>query len=97
VLPERPTLADYDALGRRWATDVVAQRTHRTTGRIIGEAWAEERPFLGPVARRLVARAEGLETLPALVIAPAPAAPRLHVVGETVEVRPLAVYAELVR
>jgi len=97
VLPERPTLADYDALGRRWATDVVAQRTHRTTGRIIGEAWAEERPFLGPVARRLVARVEGPETLPALVIAPAPAAPRLHVLGETVEVRPLAVYAELVR
>ncbi len=97
VLPERPTLADYDALGRRWALYVVAKRTHRTTGRVIGEAWATERAFLVPVPRRLVARAEGLETLPALVTAPAPAAARLQVVGETVEVRPLAVYAELAR
>ncbi len=97
VLPERPTLADYDAAGRRWATDVVAKRKHRTTGRIVGEAWAEERPFLVPVARRLVARAEGLETLPAVLPAAPAAPPRLHVVGETVEVRPLAVYAELAR
>jgi transposase len=97
VLPERPTLADYDAAGRRWATEVVAKRRHRTTERVIAEAWAEERPFLVPVARRLVARAEGLETVPALIPLPALAAPRPHVVGETVEVRPLAVYAERAR
>ena len=96
-LPERPTLADYDAAGRRWATEVVAQRTHRTTGRVIGEAWADERPYLVPVARRLVARAEGLETVPALVIAPAPAGPQFHLIGDAVEVRPLAAYAELAR
>ncbi len=97
VLPERPTLADYDAAGRRWATDVVALRRHRTTQRIVGEAWAEERPLLLPVARRLVARAEGLETLPAVLPAAHAGPPRLQLVGESVEVRPLAVYAELAR
>ncbi|MDP9325885.1 MAG: hypothetical protein M3O87_05030 [Candidatus Dormibacteraeota bacterium] len=97
MLPERPTLADYDAAGRRWALEVVATRKHRTTGRIVDEAWAEERAYLVPVPRRLVARAEGLETLPALVPAPQAIPPRLHVVGESVEVRPLAVYADLAR
>jgi hypothetical protein len=97
VLPERPTLADYDAAARRWALEVVAKRRHRTTERIVGEAWATERVFLVPLARRLVARAEGLETLPAGVLAVAAARPRLALVGETVEVRPLAVYAELAR
>lgn len=97
VLPERPTLADYDAAGRRWATDVVAQRRHRTTKRIVAEAWAEERPFLLPVARRLVARAEGLETVPGVLPLPHAGPPRLQLVGESVEVRPLAVYAELAR
>jgi hypothetical protein len=96
VLPERPTLADYDAAARRWALGVVAERRHRTTERIVGEAWAEERSFLVPVARRLVARAEGLETVAAPLPAAAPPRP-LRVVGETVEVRPLAVYAERAR
>ena len=97
VLPGRPTLADYDAAGRRWALDVVARRTHRTTGRVVGEAWEEERAYLVPVPRRLVARAEGLDTLPALVMVQASTPPRLAVVGDTVEVRPLAIYADLAR
>jgi len=94
VLPERPTLAWYDAAARRWTTEVVATRRHRTTERIIGEAWAEERALLTPVSRRVLARVEGLETL-----APRPVLtrPRLTVLGETVEVRPLAAYAELAR
>jgi transposase len=94
VLPERPTLADYDAAARRWALEVVAVRRHRTTERVVEAAWHAERPLLVPVARRLVARAEGLETLPAPVVAALPARPDLAVVGETVEIRPLAVYAE---
>jgi hypothetical protein len=96
VLPERPTLADYDAAARRWALEVVAGRRHRTTERIVGEAWAEERPFLAPVARRVVARAEGLGSLP-LPVTPATSTRPRHAAGETVEVRPLAVYAELAR
>jgi transposase len=96
VLPDRPTLADYDAFARHWALEVIAKRRHRTTDRIVGEAWEEERPFLVPVARRLVARAEGLETIPLSLTPPEPARP-LRIVGETVEVRPLTVYAELAR
>ena len=96
VLPERPTLAWYDAAARRWAVEVHAARLHRTTGRVIGEAWADERPLLLPVSGRLIARMEGQDTLvplPARVSASRmPAA-----LGETVEVRPLAVYAELAR
>jgi transposase len=94
-LPERPTLAWYDAAARRWALEVLAARRHRTTKRIIGEAWAEERPLLTPVPRRVLARLEGFE----VVCAPLPIAPRpaLAIVGESVEIRPLAVYAELAR
>ncbi len=96
VLPEHPNLAWYDAMGRRWATDVHGARRHRTTGRVIGEAWAEERPLLLPVSGRLIARMDGLTTL---VPVPGPARPstKLAAAGETVEVRPLAAYAALVR
>jgi hypothetical protein len=96
VLPERPTLAWYDAAARRWTTEIVAARRHRTTKRVIGEAWATERPLLTPVSRRVLARFEGLETLVPVPVPTTPR-PRLVVLGETVEVRPLAVYAELVR
>jgi len=49
-----------------------------------------------PVSGRLVARMEGADTLVPL---PAPATARRTpaAAGETVEVRPLAVYAELAR
>ena len=94
ALPERPTLAWYDAAARRWALEVVATRRHRTTERIVGEAWAEERPFLTPVPRRVLARFEGLEILAPVT---APSRPPLALVGETVEARPLAAYAELAR
>ena len=59
VLPKRPTLVWYDAAAARWATEVHAKRPHRTTGRVIDEAWAEARPLLLPVSGRLVARMEG--------------------------------------
>ena len=96
VTPERPTLAWYDAAARRWATEVHGRRRHRTTGRVIADAWAEERPLLLPVSGRLIARMEGQATL---VPVPGPVRPPLSHAGdgETVEVRPLAAYAELVR
>jgi hypothetical protein len=94
--PERPSLAWYDEQARRWALDVVATRCHRTTKRIVGEAWDQERGLLTPVSRRLLARIEGEETLVPLPT-PVSARPTAAVVGEAVEVRPLAVYAELVR
>jgi transposase len=92
VLPERPTLADYDAAAHRWALETVATRTHRTTGRVVGAAWTEERALLTPVPRRVLARFEGLE-----LVTPGAAAPRAALVGAVVEVRPLSVYAELAR
>ena len=96
VLPERPTLAWYDAAVRRWTTEIVAVRRHRTTKRVIGEAWATERPLLTPVSRRILAKVEGFETLVPVPL-PATSRPRLAVLGETVEVRALTAYAELAR
>jgi hypothetical protein len=96
VLPECPTLAWYDEMARHWAIEVHGKRRHRTTGRVVGEAWAAERPLLLPVSGRLVARMEGADTLVPLPT-PASASRMPAAVGETVEVRPLAAYAELVR
>jgi len=94
--PERPSLAWYDEQVRRWALTVVATRRHRTTKRIVGEAWEAERGLLTPVSRRLLARMDGLDTLvpvPTPVGRPQTAA----AAGDAVEVRALDVYAELVR
>jgi transposase len=55
ILPRTPTLADYDALARRWIAEVVLKRTHRTTGRIVGDAWVEERAQLTPIPPRILA------------------------------------------
>jgi len=96
VLPVHPTLAWYDAAARRWVTEVHAARRHRTTERVIEEAWADERPLLLPVSGRLIARIEGHDTLVPL---PAPVGARqtAAALGTTVEARPLAAYAELAR
>ena len=94
--PEHPTLAWYDEQARRWALTVVATRRHRTTNRIVGEAWAEERGLLTPVSRRLLARLDGAATL-VPVPTPLSGSRMPAAAGETVEVRPLAVYAELAR
>jgi transposase len=59
VLPQRPSLADYDALARRWATEVVATRRHRTTKNIVGDAWAAERPLLQTIPQRILASLAG--------------------------------------
>src|SRR5438552_13348270 len=59
VLPTSPTLADYDRLAGRWAVEVVATRRHRTTGRVVGEAWAEERSLLQAIPERIVSSLQG--------------------------------------
>jgi transposase len=69
VLPARPSLADYDRLARRWALEVVATRRHRTTGRVVGEAWAEERSHLREIPKRIVSGLRGERAeIPAQVI-----------------------------
>jgi transposase len=89
-LPPAPTLADYDRLARRWIEEVVLVRRHRTTGRIVGEAWAEERPRLEPIPPRVLARFTGAHLAAA-------ATPRIVDLeqrrrGEHVQVRDLAEY-----
>jgi hypothetical protein len=49
LLPLRPALEDYDRLARQWRDEVVLPRRHRTTGLIVRDAWAAERPLLGPL------------------------------------------------
>ena len=56
VMPTRPTLADYDDFAARWIAEVILPRRHRTTGRIIGEAWDEERRLLTPIAEHVLQR-----------------------------------------
>lgn len=93
--PEHPTLGWYDEQARHWALTVVAKRRHRTTGRIVGEAWDAERPLLTPVSRRLLARMAGEETL-VPVPTPTGRSQLAAAAGEAVEIRGLDVYAELV-
>jgi hypothetical protein len=40
---------DYDQLAQRWIEERVLPRRHRTTRRVVGEAWEEERPLLTPI------------------------------------------------
>jgi transposase len=53
-MPIEPAIEDYDRLARRWSLEVVAGRRHRTTGRIIAEAWATERAVLRPIPDRIL-------------------------------------------
>jgi transposase len=94
VIPRRPTLADYDALARCWIQQVVLRRRHRTTGRLVGEAWVEERPLLRLIPERILA---GLGDP---VIVPLPAAVgdhQLRELGAQVQVRDLTEYEEVAR
>jgi transposase len=89
VLSPRPTIADYDAFARQWLAEVVLPRRHRTTKRVIAEAWNEEQRLLVAVPNHLIQRFTGDgDTQPVLhVIDPAQ-----RELGEHVEVRPLKAY-----
>jgi transposase len=89
VLPARRTIWDYERLAERWRTEVVATRTHRTTKRVVGEAWSQERPLLRPIPERILGMVgESRAVVPARVIDLAP----LRTAGEVVEIPPLAAY-----
>ena len=93
VLPPSPTLADYDRLARRWALEVVAQRRHRTTGRVVGEAWSEERSLLREIPGRIVSGLQAERTeVPAQVIDLS----ALRASGDVVEGRPLVDYEAVI-
>ncbi len=68
---------------------MVLKRRHRTTRRVVGEAWADERPCLRPILARLdqpggLSLAENVLDL------------RQRTAGEQVEVRDLAEYEVVV-
>ena len=88
VLPSKPTIADYDALARHWIDQTVLTLRHRTTGRVVGEAWVEERPLLTSIAPRLLAGR------PDELLRPAPLVIDLtqRRLGEHVQVRDLVEY-----
>jgi len=88
-LSPRPTLADYDALAKQWLTEVVLPRRHRTTKRVIAEAWHEEQRLLVPVPEHLIQRFTGDGDAHQVLHVIDPAQRQL---GEHVEVRPLAEY-----
>jgi transposase len=89
VLPPRPTILDYDRLAERWIEERVLSRRHRTTQRIVSEAWAEERRLLTPVPAHVLQRLAGEgEVRPVLNVVD----DGLRRAGETVDVRPLADY-----
>jgi transposase len=89
VLPQRPTLADYDDFGRRWVQEIVLGRRHRTTKRLVGEAWQEERALLSPIPERILASfgSSVIVAMPAQIVDL-----QLRRLGEHVEVRDLAEY-----
>ena len=93
-MPPQPTLADYDAVAKRWVDEVVCQRRHRTTGRVVGEAWEEEWPRLRPLPSRILAT---LQAPPLLVLSGGGADPVQRRLGERVEVRDLAEYEAVQR
>lgn len=86
VLPTSPSLADYDQLALQWRKEIVLPRRHRTTKKIIGDAWTEERPLLRPLPARLL-DAPGTAVLPPSVIDL-----NERRLGEQVETRDLAEY-----
>jgi hypothetical protein len=86
ILPASPTTADYDRLGLQWREEIVLPRRHRTTKKIIRDAWQEERPLLLPVPARLL-HAPAIPALPPSVIDLT-----ARRVGEHVEIRDLAEY-----
>ena len=89
VLAHRPTLADYDALARRWIQEVIVRRRHRTTGRVIGEAWAEEQASLTPLPARVLAQVARVPTAPGARVIGL----EQHRRGEHVQLRALSEYA----
>jgi transposase len=89
VLSVRPTLADYDVLAKQWLAEVVMPRRHRTTKRVIAEAWHEEQRLLVAVPNHLIQRFTGDgDAQPVLQVAEV----AHRQLGEHVEVRPLSAY-----
>ena len=95
-LPAHPTLHDYDRLARRWIQEIVLTRRHRTTGRVTGEAWEEEREHLTVIPDRVLRGLEGDANVIPLPV-PEPPTAAVRALGEKVEARDLGEYEALAR
>jgi len=94
LLPPRPSLADYDALAQRWIQEVVLKRKHRTTKRVVGEAWLDERLQLRAVPERVLAKyTVNLPVVPWAMVADR----RQRQLGDVVQLRMLSDYDEVAR
>jgi len=90
LLPPQPAIADYDALAGRWIQEVVLKRRHRTTRRIVGYAWADERPLLRAVPERVLTKYTAN-----LTVLPLPAVNNeQRQLGDVVQIRLLSDYEE---
>jgi transposase len=93
LLPARPTLDFYDLVARRWIESHVLPRRHRTTDRIVGEAWDEERPRIERIPARILANVTAGElNLPARGIRPEVVDLDQYAIGEQVEIRSMTAY-----
>ena len=91
LLPAEPSLLDYDLLVQQWIHEVVMKRRHRTTGRVVEQAWEEEAEHLRPIPGRLLARLGGATSsvmTPSLTVVPTEQRRQ----GEQVQVRELSEY-----
>jgi transposase len=86
ILPASPSIADYDRLALQWRAEIVLPRRHRTTGKIVGDAWTEEQPALRPVPTPLLHAPTGSSLPPTVIDLTA------RLAGEQVEVRDLTDY-----
>lgn len=93
LLPALPSLADYDALARTWVERVVLRRRHRTTHRIVADAWREERALLRTIPARILAG----RGCPQIVTLPTVVGPPQGELCEVVEVRDLREYERAVQ
>ncbi len=89
LLPPRPSLDFYDLVVRRWIEKRVLPRQHRTTKRVVGQAWEEERLRLNAIPARILAALAGDGEMP---LRPAVVDLEQFAIGEHAEVRDLAEY-----
>lgn len=78
-------------LGRRWAAEIVGARRHRTTGRVVTDAWLEEQPMLVPIPTGLLHRQLGTHAASVEVIDLA----AIKALGAVVDHRNLADYGRM--
>ncbi|HET9847521.1 MAG TPA: IS21 family transposase [Candidatus Dormibacteraeota bacterium] len=89
VLPLRCSLADYDRLAQTWIHELVLPRRHRTTERIVGKAWLEERSLLRAIPSRIMNAYVGEVLVPPIPIL---VDQQQRELGNVVEIRSLAEY-----